>query len=105
MVLLLEKSAESSLCDSDMFHLAAGKCYLLVNFPEASWGTAKQICAEAKARLVVVEQPEQVAALDHLVRSAYGYMSGVIYWVGVHAVNNTWKWLDGSLLNPKRKSL
>ncbi|KAG8190984.1 hypothetical protein JTE90_010843 [Oedothorax gibbosus] len=92
---------ESSLCDSDMFHLQKGKCYLLVNYPETSWGTARQICSEAKAQLVIVENVEQVTVLDQLVRSTYGYMSGVIYWVGAHSVNNTWKWLDGSLLNPK----
>lgn len=104
-VLFSDKSEKSSMCDSDMFKLKGGNCYLIVNYPETSWGTARQICSEAKAQLVIVENVEQVTVLDELVRSTYGYMSGVIYWVGAYSTNrnSTWKWLDGSLLNPKRK--
>ncbi|GBL83707.1 Protocadherin Fat 1 [Araneus ventricosus] len=101
--ILEEKSEQSILCDNDMFQLKGRNCYLIVNYPETSWTTARQICSEAKAKLAIVENVDEVTILDELVRATYGYMSGVIYWVGAHAPAGeaTWKWLDGTRVNPK----
>lgn len=101
-----EQSTQSVLCDNDMFQLKGNNCYLVVNYLETSWTTARQICSEARSNLAVVENAEQVSILDGLVRSTYGYMSGIIYWVGAYtsAGNSTWKWVDGTALNPKRKN-
>ncbi|XP_054708551.1 uncharacterized protein LOC129218337 [Uloborus diversus] len=99
--ILSEQSTKSALCDNDMFQLKGSDCYLVVNYPETSWNTARQICSEAKAKLAVIENADQVPILDELVRSTFGYMSGVIYWVGAYspAHNSSWKWIDGTSLN------
>ncbi|KAF8785461.1 Protocadherin Fat 1 like protein [Argiope bruennichi] len=101
--LLEEKSKQSISCDNDMFQLKGKNCYLIVNYPETSWTTARQICSEAKAKLAIVENIDQVTVLDELVRTTYGYMSGVIYWVGAfaNAGETNWNWLDGSRVNLK----
>lgn len=100
-----EKSTQNILCDNDMFQLKGNYCYLVVNYPETSWTTAKQICSEARSNLAVVESRQQVSVMDELVRSTYGYMSGIIYWVGAYATagNSTWHWVDGTSLNPDGK--
>lgn len=100
-----EKSSQSALCDNDMFQLKGNDCYLVVNYPETSWTTARQICSEARSTLAMVENRQQVTILDDLVRSTFGYMSGIIYWVGAYATagNSTWKWVDGTSLNPDGK--
>ncbi|XP_071043759.1 uncharacterized protein [Parasteatoda tepidariorum] len=98
-------SKQNTLCDNEMFQLKNERCYLVVNYPETSWMTARQICSEAKAKLAVVETEEEVTILDNLVRSTYGYMSGVVYWVGAYITsNNTWIWIDGRTINLKRIS-
>ncbi|GIX95256.1 hypothetical protein CDAR_256572 [Caerostris darwini] len=105
--LLEEKSGQDMVCDNDMFHLKGRNCYLVVNYPETSWATARQICSEAKAKLAIVENAEQITILDELVRATYGYISGIIYWVGAKAPVNgdTWEWLDGTRVNSKHLSI
>ncbi|GFY41758.1 protocadherin Fat 1 [Trichonephila inaurata madagascariensis] len=101
----VEKPEQSILCDNEVFQLRGKYCYLVVNYLEATWATARQICSESKSKLAVVENAEQVPILDDLVRSTYGYLSGTIYWVGASASagDTTWKWIDGTKVNSKSK--
>ncbi|GFT85026.1 protocadherin Fat 1 [Nephila pilipes] len=100
----IERSEQSILCDNDIFQLRGKYCYFVVNYPETSWATARQICSESKSKLAIVENIDQVSVLDDLVRSTYGYLAGTMYWVGASATagDTTWKWLDGTKVNSKR---
>ncbi|XP_022244883.1 uncharacterized protein LOC111086422 isoform X2 [Limulus polyphemus] len=91
----------SAQCDSKIFHLFGNQCYLLASYPEVSWHTARQICAESEARLATIYTLEEKRFVNYLIQSTEAFRSGLLYWVGgVKEIGTkTWHWVDGQHIN------
>ncbi|XP_076357953.1 uncharacterized protein LOC143250810 isoform X2 [Tachypleus tridentatus] len=93
--------SSAAQCDSKIFHLFRNQCYLLASYPEVSWHTARQICAESEARLATIFTLEEKRFVNNLIQSTEAIRSGLLYWVGgVKEIGTkTWHWVDGQQIN------
>ncbi|XP_067144358.1 uncharacterized protein [Centruroides vittatus] len=100
-VSLVPEKNPKSLCDNHLFHSHEHYCYLVSTYPEVSWDTANRICTETQSQLATVTSTEEKKFLHSLIRSAEGYMSGVIYWIGSKKKSGeiTWNWLNGERIS------
>ncbi|XP_023224108.1 uncharacterized protein LOC111625244 [Centruroides sculpturatus] len=100
-VSLVPEKNPKSLCDNHLFRSHENYCYLVSTYPEVSWDTANRICTETQSQLATVTSTEEKKFLHSLIRSAEGYMSGVIYWIGSKKKSGeiTWNWLNGERIS------
>ena len=57
-------------CDNQWFTFFRGNCYLISNYPEVTWFTARRICADVEAQLLFIRNASDERTVVDLFRSA-----------------------------------
>lgn len=87
-------------CADDRLLMFNNFCYLIVNYPEATWDTSQQICSGLKASLASILSPEEERFITTNIRKTLEYRNSALYWLGAKAEDGyDFKWIDESLMN------
>ncbi|OCT90287.1 hypothetical protein XELAEV_18018899mg, partial [Xenopus laevis] len=65
-------------------------CYYF-EVSQMNWIDARLFCKRINSDLVIVNSEEEQQYLQHIT-------GGVFYWIGLQRLNNTWTWVDGSII-------
>nr|XP_024215536.1 uncharacterized protein LOC106687239 isoform X2 [Halyomorpha halys] len=82
-------------CGNDkLWPMFNNSCYLVVSYPEVSWGTANKICQDIKGELASVHSPSEDRFIVTKIRESLGYSTSAIYWLGGRHNGTQWLWGD-----------
>ncbi|XP_069033325.1 C-type lectin domain family 10 member A-like [Embiotoca jacksoni] len=87
---------QSEPCETGWLHFLS-RCYLIRDAVDRrTWEGAQDDCRVKNGHLVVIETPEEE---DFIYSSGAAGSGACVYWIGLRAEGDRWKWVDGRDLN------